>query len=349
MISDDIRIVLYRILSGTLFFDIDSETYEFKRITNKTKYEAEIIYKSIINDEKYNEWIRSDNAEMIMTNLGLWTKDTNDMIKQLEKSIENNKVELFSNFLYPDRIKKIRKSLDSYRGQLDRLLSSKQNFIVSHTLEGHAENIKNEHMVCQNLFKNDNRIFDSLNTINASGSYLYFNSLVSELNKHSISMSQYRQIARSDEWRSYWTCNKTNMFDGCVANWTDEQRSLVNITKMYDNIYEHPECPNDKIVEDDDALDGWTIVQKRKNEKNKNQQSIDTINPNLKKAQEVFLMAQDKEEVDNILGLNTPDSLYRMNQKIAAINAVGTIDDINLPDVQNDLRNQTNQQIKNRK
>ena len=97
MITDDVRIVLYRILSGTLFFDVDSETYEFKRITNKTKYEAEIIYRSIINDEKYNEWIRSDNAEIIMMSLGLWTKDTNDMIKKLEKSIENSKVELFSN------------------------------------------------------------------------------------------------------------------------------------------------------------------------------------------------------------------------------------------------------------
>lgn len=349
MITDDARIVLYRILSGTLFFDIDSETYEFRRIANKTKYEAEILYRSIINDEKYNEWIRSENLEGTMTNLGLWTKDTNDMIKKLEKSIENSKVEIFNNFLYPDKIKKIRKSLDSYRSQLDRILSAKQNFIVSHTLEGHAENIKNEYMVCQSLFKNNSRVFDSLDSINKSGSYMYFNTLVAEINKHSVSMSQYRQIARSDEWRSYWTCNKTNIFEGCAASWTDEQRSLVNITKMYDNIYEHPECPNDKIIEDDDALDGWTIVQKRKNEKNKNQQSIDAINPNLKKAQEVFLMAENKEEADNIIGLNTPDSLHRMKQKIAAIDAVGTIDDINLPDVQAELRNQTNQQIKNRK
>lgn len=349
MITDDIRIVLYRILSGSLFFHVDGQTYEFRKITNKTKYEAEILYRHIINDEKYNEWIRSENAEQMMTSLGLWTKDTNDMLKKLEKSIENTKVELFSNFLYPDKIKRIRKSLDSYRSQLDKALSAKQNFIVAHTLEGHAENIKNEYMVCQSLYMDDERVFDSLDSINESGSYMYFNNIVSEINKHSISMPQYRKIARSDEWRSYWSCNKINTFDGCVANWTDEQRSLINISKMYDSIYEHPECPNDKIIEDDDALDGWTIVQKRKNDKNKNQQSIDAINPNLKNAQEVFLMAQNKEEVDNIIGLNTPDALHRMKQKRAAIDAVGTIDDINLPDVQTELRNQTNQQIKNRK
>ena len=349
MITDDVRIVLYRILSGSLFFHIDGQTYEFRKITNKTKYEAEILYRQIINDEKYNEWIRSDSAEQMMINLGLWTKDTNEMLKKLEKSIENTKVELFSNFLYPEKIKKIRKSLDSYRSQLDKALSAKQNFIVSHTLEGHAENIKNEYMVCQSLYMDDDRVFDSLDSINESGSYMYFNAIVSEINKHSISMSQYRKIARSDEWRSYWSCNKINTFEGCVANWTDEQRSIINISKMYDSIYEHPECPNDKIIEDDDALDGWTIVQKRKNDKNKNQQSIDAINPNLKNAQEVFLMAQNKEEVDNIIGLNTPDALHRMKQKRAAIDAVGTIDDINLPDVQAELRNQTNKQIKNSK
>ena len=118
---------------------------------------------------------------------------------------------------------------------------------------------------------------------------------------------------------------------------------------MYDNIYEHPECPSDSIVSDDDALDGWTIVQKRKHEKSKSQNSIDNINPNLKKAQEVFLMADNKEDIDNILSLNSPESLNRIKQKVATINAVGSIDDLNMPDTQLELRNQANNQFKNRK
>ena len=40
---------------------------------------------------------------------------------------------------------------------------------------------------------------------------------------------------------------------------------------MYDNVYESHERPNDKIIEDDDCLDGWFIVQRRKHEKDKNE------------------------------------------------------------------------------
>lgn len=349
MISNDIRLTLYRIISGNLFFSIDDRVYEFRKISNQTKYEAELLYYKIINEEKYNEWIRLEDVEYTMTELGIWTSETNSMISKLEKSIENSKVELFNNFLYSDKTKKIRKNLESYKRQLDRILDNKNSFVSSHTLEGHAENIKNEYMVCESLFFDNQKVFDNFSDINASGSYLKFNTIVLEINKNNISMSDYRKIARSDEWRSYWSCNKSNVFNGAVCDWSDDQRSLVNITKMYDNIYEHPECPSDSIVSDDDALDGWTIVQKRKHEKSKSQNSIDNINPNLKKAQEVFLMADNKEDIDNILSLNSQESLNRMKQKVATINAVGSIDDLNMPDTQLELRNQANNQFKNRK
>lgn len=349
MTPDDIRIILYRILSGTLIFSVDGEQYEFRKINNRIRYQSEIIYQNIINDEKYNEWIRLENSEEIMIKLGLWTKETNDLIKKLDKSIENSKVELFQNFLSTDKVKKIRKSLESYKNQMERIVSTKQNFISSHTLEGHAESVKNEFMVCQTLFKNNEKVFANFEDINKSGSYLYFNSLVSEINKYSISITQYKTIARSDEWRSYWNCNKGYIFDGSVAEWTDDQRSLVNITRMYDNIYEHPEAPNNNIINDDDALDGWVIFQKRKGEKQKNQQTVDSLNPNLKNAQEVFLMANNPDDVENILNLNDQDSMSRMKQKIATINSRGTVEDIHMPDVQLELRNQVNNNLKNRK
>ena len=95
-------------------------------------------------------------------------------------------------------------------------------------------------------------------------------------------------------------------------------------------------------------LDGWMIVQKRKNEKEKNQKTIDELNPNLKKAQEVFLMANDPNDVENILGLNSAESLHRMNQKIANINKLGIAEDIELPDVQMSLMNQAAAMKKNK-
>ena len=93
-------------------------------------------------------------------------------------------------------------------------------------------------------------------------------------------------------WRGYWNADKTNIFDKCTTELTDEQRALLNISRMYDNIYEHPECPDDKIIEDDDALDGWMILQKRKNDKDKKKSQFDSSNPNLKNSGEVFVMSR---------------------------------------------------------
>jgi pyruvate dehydrogenase complex dehydrogenase (E1) component len=136
------------------------------------------------------------------------------------------------------------------------------------------------------------------------------------------------------------------VFEG---NLTDDQRTLIGISQMYDRVYEHPECPNDDILEDDDALDGWMIIQKRKIEKDKKQQQIDSMNPKLKNAQEVFIMANNSNEADEVVSLNSSESLNRMKSKINHVQKFGFTEESQLPDVQIDLRNQLNQQIKNRK
>jgi len=111
---------------------------------------------------------------------------------------------------------------------------------------------------------------------------------------------------------------------------------------MYDNIYEHPECPDDLIIEDDDALDGWLIHQKNKNKQLKKQAALDSSNPNLKKAQEVFMMANDMNEAEDILSLNSGESLFRMQEKFEHINRANQaeIEDMELPDVKREVRNQ---------
>ena len=139
------------------------------------------------------------------------------------------------------------------------------------------------------------------------------------------------------------------MFSGVVSDWTDDQRSLVSFSQMYDSVYEHPECPDDKIIDDDDMLDGWMIVQKRKIAKAKKQAQVDDINPNLKNAGEVFLFGKQKEEVEEILSLNSKEALYRMKEKINYINRVGSSEDSKLPDVQRQIMTDTQSLINNRK
>jgi hypothetical protein len=338
--------LLYRILGGHLIFYYKQEKYEVRKASNLVRYEAEILYNKILNDEKYNDWIREENISNIMINLGLWTKETDKTIKQLEKRIENQKVELFENFMKTDTQKKIRKNLEASKDQLNRITSTKIEF-VSHTLEGYAQSIKNEYIICQNLYKNGKKLFNDLDS--DSSSYSYFNEIIFELNKYNISISDFKKLSRSYAWKSYWNAHKNNpMFPGPVSEWTDDQRSLVSFSQMYDSIYEHPECPSEGVIDDDDMLDGWMIVQKRKVEKAKKQQSIDEMNPNLKKAGEIFLFGKNNTEVEEIMSLNSPEALNKMKEKINFINKVGSADDSSLPDVKRDLISQAQAGIKNK-
>lgn len=347
MTDADLELLLYRILSGKVLFYHKNDQYELKSPNYNVRYQAQIIYHNIINDEKYNDWIREEALEYLLISTGLWSRDTTKIIKDMEKKIDRDKVDMYLSASLKEKVKKIRTHLNELRGNLNSVLS-KKNDMFSHTLEGYASSIKNEYIICNTLFKDNKRVFSD-NIINNQASYIYFNDLVNEVNKQIIPIDRFKELARSGMWRSYWNCNKNNIFNKAVCDWTDDQRTLVSMSIMYDNIYEHPECPNDNIIEDDDLLDGWMIHQREKAQKAKKQAQVDDMNPKLKNAQEVFLMPQSRDELEEIIGLNSPDSLVRMKQKINYVKATGETEEHNLPDVQLDLRNQMNEMAKNRK
>lgn len=341
-----IELLTYRILTGVLYFDYLDEQYELRSPSFEIRYKANMLYEKTLNDEKFNVWIREENIIQTMISLGLWNKDTNTLIKDLEKRIENLKVELYQSAIDLPKNQRVRKSLNSAKDQLNRILATKSEFFVS-TLEGYAASLKNEYIVCKTLFKNNKLVFDSTSgKISAN----LFNNIVAEINKHIISVSDFKIIARSSLWRAYWNASKDSLFRGSVSEWTDDQRTLVNISRMYDSVYEHPECPGDKVIDDEDMLDGWMIVQKRKTEKMKSERAVDELNPKLKNAQEVFLMARDQESYENIMSLNSPEAKRRLQEKISFIdNKGGEVQENELPDVRRELMNQRDELLKNRK
>ena len=339
--NEDLELLLYRIFCGYLIFNLNNETYKLSSANLTIKYEAQILYNNIVNDEKYNDWIREENLDSLLVYLNLWTKDTSMIIKDIEKKIDNNKVEYYTHFKFSDKKNSIKKNLDNYKKQLSSILNKKEE-LYSNTLEGYANSIKNEFIITRTLYKNDKLVFN--NSCNENN-YLLFNNVVSELNKYNINIYDFKKIARNHIWRSYWNVKKDKVFSD---SFTDDQRTLIGISQMYERVYEHPECPSDEIIDDDDALDGWMIVQKRKTEKDKKQQQVDSLNPKLKNAQEVFLFANNNNEAEEIIGLNNLEGLSRMKSKINHVNKFGLTEDSKLPDVQIDLRNQLNEQ-RNRK
>ena len=83
---------------------------------------------------------------------------------------------------------------------------------------------------------------------------------------------------------------------------------------MYSKIYEYPECPDDAIIEDDDALDGWMLNQQKKI-RNKNGKGVDNLlGKKGQKAQEVSLAKNEEEYEAPIFKL--PQALQRLKLDI---------------------------------
>jgi hypothetical protein len=123
---------------------------------------------------------------------------------------------------------------------------------------------------------------------------------------------------------------------------SDEQKTLISISNMYDRIYEHPESPGEDVINDDDILDGWMIYQKNKAEKIKKQNNAQDLANKHKNAKEIFVVA-DKDDVNSIIDLNSgiSSSIIKQRQNMIKNSADG-VDEVNLPDVQMELLQKIN-------
>jgi hypothetical protein len=333
MNDNDIELLLYRIIAGKTIFYYNNEEYILYSPSVDIKYRAAIIYDNIINEEKYYNWLREDDIEKIMISLGIWIVTVPKQLEAFEKGLDDLKVELFQSFFTPSKAKDVRKKIKSTKENISKIYKSKQEF-MSHTLEGYASSIKNEYVICNTLYKDNQLVFQNSN----NKSYTLFNNLIYQIDKLMITTEIFKQISRSGLWRGYWNSNKSDVFGSSAASLTDEQKALINISRMYDNIYEHPECPDEKIIDDDDALDGWMIVQKRKNDKERKKSQFDNSNPKMKNAGEVFVMSESQEDKEQILDMNSIESKKDMREKFNFLNKQGTVEDGALPDVQRDMR-----------
>lgn len=338
-----IHLYLSRILSGQYIFIHKNVQYCLVYPNIDLKYRAEIYANQEYEDSKYNDWISQEDLKYVLIDFGLWKLQWDIDLEKTEKKIEDTKIELYKNHLNPAKIKTIRKSLSSLVKSQTRLLNAKHAF--DHiTLEGYCNTIKNDYLLIHSIYDaNNNLVFDKDNT-----DLKLLSELSTVILNNNIEPSDFKEIARSAVWRNYWGANQSDLFGRPTIDWTDEQKTLVVISKMYDQIYEHTECPPDKVIEDDDMLEGWMLLQKREHEKNKNRQNVDKLIPdNLRNAQEIFITANSREEAKAIQDMNDIAAQQIINERRQVIGRENSVAEQNLPDIRRDLVTQLNSQRKN--
>tara|TARA_R110002020_G_scaffold250273_2_gene464351 strand:- start:2075 stop:3127 length:1053 start_codon:yes stop_codon:yes gene_type:complete len=294
---------LYRILQGRLRLTLGD------LVLYISEPEPELIEESFeIYDEAYKKayfrgvYLKKELLEILVDN-ELWTPFYDKEAKKLEDEIEDLKVDAFKAFYDSKKLRNIKINIRNKERRLVDYKSKKH--VLDHTsCEGVAAFSRSVWLISQTTkFKNGTH-------------YDWKNYPISVIMEHysseNISSEAIRALARRDPWRSMWANGKTqsNLLGKPTYRFTKDQLTLCAYSSMYDNVYESSETPNEKVIKDDDCLDGWFITQRRKHEKDKKKREVEGMisNSKIANSQEVFVVADSQEAADEIYGLNDPAS-----------------------------------------
>ncbi len=323
---------LYRILQGRFRLtlgDLVLFIYEPDRELLEESYD--------IYDEAYKKayfrgvYLKKELLEVLVDN-DLWTPFDDREAEKIEKEIENLKVEAFRSFFDSKKL----------RGIKARIRANERGFF-----KYKSKKMSLDHVSCEGVasFSKNVWLISQCTKLKDGSDYNWDKHPISTIMEHytseQLGQETIRAVARQEPWRSMWKHGKASGVLGKPAcDFTRDQLSLCTYSSMYDNVYESPESPNEKVLEDDDCLDGWFIVQKRKYEKDKKQKEVDDMitNPKIANSQEVFVVAKDNEAAQEIYGLNNPLARSTIqNRKNVIDEAGGEISFTKFHDVRQDI------------
>ena len=332
--------LLYKILQGRIKLRLNGPVLFIYEPTADLLEESLDAYDEAYKQAYFNNVPIKDELTDILLENNLWSPLDDKEADSLDKQIEDMKVEAFEKF-YDKRFVNSKKiQIRKVQERINKLRFKKMS--LDHTCcEGSAAFSRHLWILSRTTFYSDGTPYD-WKDITVHGVFDYY---VENASKD----EDIRYLSRNNMWRHMWSVAKRSgqIFTRNIMDLTKDQKVLAHYSIMYDNIYEHPDCPNDKVIEDDDCLDGWMIKQRRENEKNKKQKEVDSLigNSKIANSQEVFVMARDQEAASEIYNLNNPlarKTIRERNQQIQ--DAGGDINFKELSDIKQDIQIQSHKQ-----
>ena len=329
-----VRSGIYDIKQGGMTLRIVSPTIEDEyaiSLAYMKSYERALEAELMTEDEML-DWMRSRR---------LWTEDDDTKITAIEKDLERLKVEIFNARFHSEKREHIRRYIRAAEKalgqQLDKKNSNKQN-----TCEGIASLEKSLAFIKRCTFVGGEPCdFEAID----------INNVLYEFNDMILSEKDVRDLARNEPWRSLWLIKESydlKLFANQDRELSIDQKNVVVWSRMYDNIQESMDCPTDDVINDDDLLDGWFIIQRKKQEQAKAESELESrvSNEKIADSDEVFIMAQTPEDAENINSVNSYHSQMVKKERQSVIEAKGEARDLDFRDQQLKVNQMSNKQFK---
>ena len=307
-----IQYLVHRLLSGKLLIPDGDRILELRSPSLQIQYESDLVYKHHYEKNIY-EFLLKEDIKPLLLEAGMITPFHEQDLKKMNKKLDRLKVQLFTEFWDRTKTNRTRRSIESVKKRILQLETDGAS--MDHlTLEHYCSVEAMRYVVKHTLYDTENGEL-VLNDDTPNHEYEKYLGII---NEHGLDVATLKKIARSAYWKGFFNIGKERVINKPVCEYSAEQKSLVSLTGMYMRIMEHPESPSAAVMEDDDALDGWLIFQQEKAEEEKRNVGSNNKTDKINKSQEVFYMAENKDQAEDILALNTTSSHMvqkdRMNQ-----------------------------------
>lgn len=345
--------LIHKIIFNTLFLEIDSKLYKLVSPTKEQRALANFVYDKIIFSNKFDGFTTRDQLDLHLSIRNIWNAQAEKKLKESEEALDTLKINLYRALYKQHEQKAIRKQIKATESIINKLYIKKHSLDYM-LLEYHASLIKYEFLtaICIVDVESNKSVYTYENFWHSEDFILQ--KFLNYKENNSISQKDIRYLARSDPFRGMWLLSKENVFNVPCYEFTEDQKNLIVFSRMYDSIYENPERPSDDVIEDDDMVDGWIIIQRKNIEKDRKQREADNILgkkgvSNNSNAGEIFVFASSNDDADRVKDLNDINAQRITNMRSAAIAEKGSIEEHQLPDVQLELRNQAMKQMAERR
>jgi len=355
--------ILYRILAGKerviLIDNGVKRPFWIKAPTITDKLISCDIYDEAYSEAVLNGLYTEEEAIAFLEERLTWRSADKKDLQTAIDNIDKLKIGLYKSLRKRDK-EAARLGLAKTR-ELISTLSAKKFQLSHRTAEHFASTAKIKYLIGRSLFNERNKRVWKHNKFWLDQSELLDNAYYAHL-VNKITETQIRELSRTDPWRPIWICKSVehSMFGISASNLSEDQKSLVAWSRLYDSCYEDQERPPDSVIEEDDMFDGWLIVKRKEREKDvKKSKFEDAIqNEKIANSSEVFVMAAapgaadpgfTDEELEEIEDMNSPVALSIKRQRMNVVKELGEVKEADMPDTKQFIQSELNKMRANAK
>lgn len=329
-----IRSGMYIIKVGGIKIKVLTPTVEDEFTANeafKETYET-ALEDDILTEEEMHTW---------MLERGLWSEDKDVKIEGIKKDMDNLKVGIFQSRHNQKLVEQSRRYLRGAEKAIAEMTMEK-NEMFSKTCEGLAYQARAMKLFELCCFVGSEPL--NVDEVDTSSLFYIYNQMF-------LNESQLRFLSRNDPWRLCWIIkDHVKLFaNGPGRELSNDQKGLLVWSSMYDNVQESMECPTQDVIDDDDMLDGWFIVQRKKQESDRAKAEISSkTNSKIANSDEIWIVADSKEKAEQIHSLNSVHGDIVRKQRIDTVKKRGKAVDLDFQDRKLEVASQQNSDFINK-